>query len=71
MGEATRDKRKSTSESAGDLRKDKGWIRIHTDEAMKSPPVEEPLDTEAQPPERKVRKESEKREKESGKLYSE
>ena len=71
MEEATRDKQSSTSGSKRNKPKTQGWIRMHSDEAMKSPPVEEPLDTEAQPGERKVRKESEKPQKESGKLYSE
>ena len=63
MEEATRDKQSSTSGSKRNKQQAKethGWIRMHSDETMKSPPVEEPLDTEAQPSEPKSRKESEK-----------
>jgi len=57
MEEATRDKQSSTSGSKRNKPKTQGWIRMHSDETMKSPPVEEPLDTEAQPGEREMRKE--------------
>jgi len=48
MEEATRDKQSSTSGSKRNKQQKQGWIRIHSDETMKSPPVEEPLNTEAQ-----------------------
>ena len=57
MEEATRDKQSSTSESKRSKQqqqKQGGWIRMHSDQTMKSPPVEEPLDTEAQPGEREI-----------------
>ena len=57
MEEATRDKQSSTSGSKRNKPKTQGWIRMHSDVTMKSPPVEEPLDTEAQPGEREMRKE--------------
>ncbi len=57
MEEATRDKQSSTGRSKKDKQQTHGWIRMHSDEAMKPPPVEEPLDTEAQPGEREIRKE--------------
>ena len=59
MEEATRDKQSSTGESKRNKQQQRqgGWIRMHSDQTMKSPPVEEPLDTEAQPGEREIRKE--------------
>ena len=60
MDEATRDKRSPTSESKK-LQKTHGWIRMHSDEKMKSPDLDESLDTEAQSQDRKTRKEPEKR----------
>ncbi len=60
MGEATRDKQSSTSGSKKDKQQTHGWIRMHSDEALKPAPVDEQLDKEAQPGERKIRKESEK-----------
>jgi len=60
MEEATKDKQSSTSGSKKNKPQTQGWIRMHSDEAVKPPPVEEPLDTEAQPPERKIRKDPEK-----------
>ena len=57
MEEATNDKQSSTSGSKRNKQQTRGWIRMHSDETMKSPPVEEPLDTEAQPGEREIRKE--------------
>jgi hypothetical protein len=63
MEEATNDKQSSTSGSKRKKQQTQqthGWIRMHSDETMISPQVEEPLDTEAQPSERKGRKESEK-----------
>jgi hypothetical protein len=44
MGEATRDNQSSTSEPEKDRRKRQGWIRIHTDEAKRTPSVEEQED---------------------------
>jgi len=66
MEEATRDKQSSTSGSKRNKPKTQGWIRMHSDEAMKSPTVDEPLDEEAQPREAKIRKEPEKPLKEPG-----
>jgi hypothetical protein len=60
MEKATRDKQSSTGESKKP-QKTQGWIRMHSDEKMKPPDVDEPLDTEAQSQDRKTRKEPEKR----------
>jgi hypothetical protein len=60
MGEATRDKQSSTSESKKDKEKTHGWIRMHSDNNKRLPPDEEPQDIEAQSPPRKPRKELEK-----------
>jgi hypothetical protein len=70
MEEATSDKQRSTSGSKRNKQQKQGWIRMHSDEAMKSPTVEEPLDTENQPRERKTRKESEKPIEGTGQLQS-
>ena len=59
MGEATRDKQSSSTESKNDVQKRQGWIRLHTDEGAKSPSVDkvdEPEDSVAQSHDRKVRK---------------
>lgn len=61
MGEASRDKRGSTTESPKDKQKAQGWIRIHSDEIAKAPPVdktpdETPSDTGSQTRSDKVRK---------------
>ena len=41
MGEATRDNQSSTGEPEKDRRKkSQGWIRMHTDEAERTPSVE-------------------------------
>jgi hypothetical protein len=60
MGEATRDKQNSTSESKKDKEKTHGWIRIHSDNDKRPPPVDEPKEIEAQSPPRKPRRELEK-----------
>jgi hypothetical protein len=60
MEKATRDKQSSTSEPKKQ-QKTHGWIRMHSDEKMKPPDVDESLDTEAQSHDRKTRKELEKR----------
>jgi len=56
MGEATRDKESSRSESKKDKQKTKGWIRMHTDEDSKTPPEDEQENNSVQSPDRKVRK---------------
>ena len=61
MGEPSKDKRGSTTESTGDKPKAQGWIRIHSDETAKAPPVdktpdETPSDAGSQTPSDKVRK---------------
>ena len=58
MEEDTRDKQSSTIESKKP-QKTQGWIRMHTDEKMKPPDINEPLETEAQSRDRKTRKEPE------------
>jgi hypothetical protein len=60
MEKATRDKQSSTRESKKP-QKTQGWIRIHSDEKMKPPDVDESLDIAAQSHDRKTRKELEKR----------
>jgi len=40
MGEATRDNQSSTREPEKDRRRSQGWIRMHTDEAERTPSVE-------------------------------
>ncbi len=61
MGEATRDNQSPGSEPKKDRERIRGWIRIHSDDNTKLPPVEEPQDSEAQSPHRKPRKELENR----------
>jgi hypothetical protein len=56
MGEATRDRKSSTSEKKKDEQKIQGWIRIHSDESAKTPSIDEPQDNEAQPSDLKARK---------------
>jgi len=56
MGEATRDKASSGSESKKDKQKTQGWIRMHTDEDAKAPPEDEQQNKSVQSPDRKVRK---------------
>jgi hypothetical protein len=56
MGEATRDKQSPTSEAEKDKKKSQGWIRMHTDEAERTPSVEEQEDNLDQSPDHKPRK---------------
>ena len=61
MGEPSKDKRGSTTESTKDKQQTQGWIRIHSDETAPNPPVdksqgEEPKDIGSQAPGDKVRK---------------
>ena len=61
MGEPSKDKRGLTAESAKDKQETKGWIRIHSDEVAKAPPVDKPQDeappdTGSQTPGDKIRK---------------
>jgi len=56
MGEATRDNQSSTSEPEKDKRKSQGWIRMHTDEAEKTPSVEGQEDNLDQSRDQKPRK---------------
>jgi hypothetical protein len=60
MEEDTRDKQESTSEPKRDKQKTQGWIRMHSEEKAKPPPVGEPLDEESQSHDHKIRKEIEK-----------
>lgn len=56
MGEATRDNQGSTSEPGENKRKSQGWIRMHTDEAERTPSVEEQEDNLDQSRDHKPRK---------------
>jgi len=56
MGEATRDNQSSTSEPKKDKQKSQGWIRMHTDEAERTPYVEEHEDNLDQSRDQKPRK---------------
>jgi hypothetical protein len=60
MAEATSDRESSTSDSKSAKQKIQGWIRMHTDEKAKPPPLDEQLDDESQSRDRKTRKEIEK-----------
>lgn len=61
MGEPSKDKRGSTTESTKDKQRAQGWIRIHSDEMAKAPLVDKPQDEEppgtgSQMPSDKIRK---------------
>jgi hypothetical protein len=61
MAEDTRDKQKSAKdESKSTKQKLQGWIRMHSDEGIKSSPADETVESGARPPDRKTRKEQEK-----------
>jgi hypothetical protein len=66
MEEATSDKQRSTSGSKRNRPKTQGWIRMHSDETMKSTPVSEELDDEPKSLDGKIRKESERASKDPG-----
>jgi hypothetical protein len=60
MGEATRDNLSPAKEPKKDKERIRGWIRMHSNDNTKPPPVEEQQESEAQSPHPKPRKELEK-----------
>ena len=58
MDEATSDKENSSAgESKQSQQKTQGWIRIHLEEKIKPPPVDEPLGEKIPSPGRRIREE--------------
>jgi hypothetical protein len=64
MGEPTRNKQNTTTKSETNQLKESGWIRMHSEEHKKLPPVDEPMEIDDQSSDSTTRQKREKAERE-------